>query len=295
MPPALAAPPALSVAPLAAGATAWRALGADLAEARQIVLVCGGFHFPRNCDAFFEALAPRLPEHTALLLFDWLGRGESARPRGARWDQTLYLEQIEGLLTHLGLGQRRLTVLGYSFGGAVAVHLAARWPERVERLILSGAWATFAPIPGVARAICSVPMLMPLMDWAYWATLTGYVRRGFDRPDEARIEAAMAPEQAYRAADPVGLREALLGTMRDFPTDTAHTAAEVARHPRPAWLIWGAHDAVSPAALAREAAARWPAARWVELPGNHNDLWLQDGLRERLLEVMAEAISAQII
>jgi len=49
------------------------------------------------------------------------------------------------------LGIDRASVVGASFGGRVALELAATWPQRVEKLILlSGAWEGVDPDPELA-------------------------------------------------------------------------------------------------------------------------------------------------
>jgi 3-oxoadipate enol-lactonase len=58
-------------------------------------------------------------------------------------------DDVLGLLDALGID--RASVVGASFGGRVALELAATWPQRVEKLILlSGAWEGVDPDPALA-------------------------------------------------------------------------------------------------------------------------------------------------
>jgi 4,5:9,10-diseco-3-hydroxy-5,9,17-trioxoandrosta-1(10),2-diene-4-oate hydrolase len=61
------------------------------------------------------------------------GMGRSAKPRG-RYSLDRWVEQLSDLLDQLGIQQT--VVVGHSMGGAVAVRLARRHPERVSKLVL---------------------------------------------------------------------------------------------------------------------------------------------------------------
>src|SRR5579885_537849 len=73
-------------------------------------------------EAGFRVITPEL----------W-GMGRSAKPRG-RYSLDHWVDQLVGLMD--GLGIQRAAVMGHSMGGAVAVRLARRHPERVTRLAL---------------------------------------------------------------------------------------------------------------------------------------------------------------
>lgn len=281
-------------ADLPVGRTAYRVRGPDPVSAEgPALLVLGGFHFPRNCDAFFDALSARLGQRVSILSYDYLGRGESDKPLDQPYTAERYLAQLDQLLVHLGLSERAWTVLGYSFGGALAVHAAHRWPERCGRLILSGAWAAWEPIPASARFMARLPGLRSLLYAIYWGTLRSFIRKGFNEPDEALIDGVMAPERAYRDADPDGLRAAILGTMADFDPNTRAKVKAIAGHPRQVWLIWGDNDQIAPYSYAEAMARVLPRARLLPLDGNHNDLWLEIVRKDWLLEALAAAIRTE--
>jgi pimeloyl-ACP methyl ester carboxylesterase len=61
------------------------------------------------------------------------GMGRSAKPRG-RYSLDRWVDQLIDLLDQLHI--QRTVVLGHSMGGAVAVRLVRRHPERVTRLLL---------------------------------------------------------------------------------------------------------------------------------------------------------------
>jgi pimeloyl-ACP methyl ester carboxylesterase len=77
-------------------------------------------------------LAPRRS-----LIADWLGCGYSDRPEQFSYSIDEHAATIAALLEHLHL--KACTVIGHSMGGAVAIVLAAKWPDLVARLVLAEA------------------------------------------------------------------------------------------------------------------------------------------------------------
>ncbi|WP_280923966.1 alpha/beta fold hydrolase [Ornithinimicrobium cryptoxanthini] len=67
---------------------------------------------------------------------DQLGFGQTVPPAGHDYGLDSWVEHAIGVLDALGL--ERVGLVGNSFGGAVALALASRHPERVERLVLMG-------------------------------------------------------------------------------------------------------------------------------------------------------------
>ena len=80
-----------------------------------------------------ERVAARLSPGYRIIAPDQRGHGRTTQaPSGYDW-QTM-AQDLVGLLDHLGLD--RVAVLGHSWGGHVATNLAARFPQRVSRLVL---------------------------------------------------------------------------------------------------------------------------------------------------------------
>jgi proline iminopeptidase len=104
-------------------------------------LVChgGGPGF----SAFYFGDLAGLGERLELVLLDPRGTGGSDRPADPRaYAIEDYANDVEELREHLGL--ERINLLGHSHGGVVAIDYAARFPDRVERLILASTLARFA-------------------------------------------------------------------------------------------------------------------------------------------------------
>jgi 2-hydroxy-6-oxo-octa-2,4-dienoate hydrolase len=79
---------------------------------------------------------PELGAQFRVLAPDMLGFGFTERPDPVTYDMDAWTAQLLGFLDALGL--ERVHLVGNSFGGAVALRLAARHPDRVDRLVLMG-------------------------------------------------------------------------------------------------------------------------------------------------------------
>ena len=87
-----------------------------------------------NWRLVLEPLAARYQ----VLAADLIGFGQSARKKAEPFfDPTLWLAQAEGLLNQFPAGP--LGIIGHSVSGALALRLAARNPERVVKVLTTGA------------------------------------------------------------------------------------------------------------------------------------------------------------
>lgn len=71
-----------------------------------------------------------------VLTYDLYGRNFSDRPPNVAHTADLYSDQLTELIEQLGLSQKRLNIVGYSMGGAIAAHFVNRRIADVDRLLL---------------------------------------------------------------------------------------------------------------------------------------------------------------
>lgn len=100
-------------------------------------------NYPAFAAAGFRAIAP-----------DLLGYGLSSKPDIPQYDLDFFVAGVKGLVDALGL--RKVTLLGNSLGGAVALGYALAHPDDVSRLILMAPGGvedldTYLAMPGVAN------------------------------------------------------------------------------------------------------------------------------------------------
>lgn len=96
-----------------------------------LVLLHGGLF---DIDQQFGAVLPGLAAGREVVAVDFQGHGRTNdidRPFGSE----AFADDVRGVLDHLAID--RADVFGFSVGGAVALHLAVRHPERVRRLVAS--------------------------------------------------------------------------------------------------------------------------------------------------------------
>ena len=101
-------------------------------DGRPLLLLHGGL----GSGEMFGPTLDRLAERHQVIVVDLQGHGRTAdidRPLDVR----LMADDIAALIDHLGLDQPDL--VGYSFGGWVALHTAARYPAKVGRLVAASA------------------------------------------------------------------------------------------------------------------------------------------------------------
>src|SRR5437764_3191142 len=99
---------------------------------RPLILLHGGL----GSGEMFGPILPQLAERHQVVAVDLQGHGRTAdidRPIDVR----LMADDIAALLDHLGLDKPDL--VGYSLGGGVALHTAAKYPAKVRRLVAASA------------------------------------------------------------------------------------------------------------------------------------------------------------
>jgi len=91
---------------------------------------------------------PELAKARRVIAPDMVGFGFSERPAGQRYTMDAWVAQAVGVLDALDV--ERADLVGNSFGGALALALAIRHPQRVRRLVLMGSVGVpFAITPGL--------------------------------------------------------------------------------------------------------------------------------------------------
>jgi 3-oxoadipate enol-lactonase len=95
-----------------------------------------------STSAMWDANLAELEEHFRVVRFDTRGHGESPVPEGP-YDVDDLVDDVVALLDDLGVA--RAHFVGLSLGGMTGLRLAAREPDRVERLVVLCTGARLRP------------------------------------------------------------------------------------------------------------------------------------------------------
>jgi pimeloyl-ACP methyl ester carboxylesterase/DNA-binding CsgD family transcriptional regulator len=219
-------------------------------------------HLELNWDyAAFRSFWDAVGEGHMLVRYDGPGVGMS--DRGGQ-ERTLESEValLGAVLDELGL--ERATLLGGSSGGCAAIAFAARFADRVERLLLYGAYAEGGAIapPDVRDAIVAAVR----SHWGLGARLLADIFLGDAGAQERERFAAL-----QRAAASAETAAALLETVYRFDV-----GAELERVRAPTQVVHRRADRAIPYAQGRVLAAAISGATLTPLPGSAHLPWVGD-------------------
>jgi pimeloyl-ACP methyl ester carboxylesterase len=217
----------------------------------------------------------------SLLAPDFLGHGRSAKPLG---DYSLgnHASGIRDFL-HL-LGVERVTVVGQSFGGGVAMQFAYQFPELCERLVLVDAGGLGREVSWILR-LCTLPgaeyvmpVLFPSFVRAWGDAVSGFLRdRGIQHPRAAEMW------RSFRSLTEAENRRAFVRTMRAVidpggQSVSARDRLYLAAH-MPTLIVWGDQDRIIPLDHAYDAHEAIPNSRLEVLRGVGHFPHVEDPVR----------------
>jgi len=189
--------------------------------------------------ANWRLVLPMVASRVRAIAPDMVGFGFSERPAGVVYGMDTWVRQAIGLLDVLAIEQADL--VGNSFGGALALALAIRHPQRVRRLVLMGSVGVpFAITPGLDAVWGYTPSfenMRALMD------LFAHDRRLVtDELAQLRYEASIRPgfQEAFAAMFPAP-RQRWVDAM-------ASSTADIRALPHDTLIIHGRDDQVIPLA-----------------------------------------------
>jgi pimeloyl-ACP methyl ester carboxylesterase len=213
----------------------------------------------------WSTVQSKLAQRFTVIAPDLLGHGRSDKPR-ADYSVAAYANGMRDLLSVLDV--ERVTVVGHSLGGGVAMQFAYQFPQLVDRLILVGAGGVTKdvnialriaslPMGTEALALLRLPLVLPALQVVGWVggAVFGSTGLGRDLPDVLRILADL-PEPTASSAFARTLR-AVVDWRGQVVTmlDRCYLTESV-----PVQLIWGSQDSVIPVSHARMAHSAMPGS-----------------------------------
>lgn len=170
--------------------------------------------------ANWHGVIPALSQRARVIAPDMLGFGYSRFPAGSTLDPATWVDSLVRLLDALKI--QEVSVVGNSFGGAIALALAHAHPHRVRKLVLMGSAGISFPItPGLEKvwgyqpSLAAMRELMEVFAYDHGLINDDLVRmrhaastrddvqarfeRLFPAPRQQGVEKLALPEDAVRA------------------------------------------------------------------------------------------------
>jgi len=223
---------------------------------------------------------------------DLFGHGASAKPRG---DYSLgaHAASLRDLLDQLGID--RVTLVGHSLGGGIAMQFCYLFPGRVERLVLVSSGGLGRSVSPLLRSAT-----LPGAEWVLPLVASRWVRERAEAAGRgvARLGWRAGPDlvegwRGFTGLTDVDARRAFLATVRAVidpggQTVTAHDHLPMAVE-IPTLVVWGTRDRMIPAWHAASAAQAIAGSRVELFEGAGHFPHLDDP--ERFAEVLADFIA----
>jgi pimeloyl-ACP methyl ester carboxylesterase len=240
----------------------------------------------------WEQVIPLLAREHTVLAPDLVGHGESAKPAG---DYSLGAQAstLRDLLSVLGV--ERVTVVGQSFGGGVAMQFSYQFPEHCDRLVLVGSGGLGREVSWLLRLLT-----IPGVEYVLPVVTPGFVRdRGNDLVSflyKAGFRHARGVEmwRAYASLSELESRRAFVRTLRGVvdpggqsvnAMDRLYLAARM-----PTLIVWGDRDTIIPVSHARAAHEAIPGSRLEIIEGAGHFPHVEEPLR--FVELLSEFIDS---
>jgi pimeloyl-ACP methyl ester carboxylesterase len=207
---------------------------------------------------------PGLAAEHDVIAIDLPGFGESDRPTPAdfRYDAAGYLDIVIGVLDALGL--ERATLVGHGMGGGIALHTAARQPDRVDRLVVVAPLAYPSRVPMEGRVLL-VPFFGPAMFSTFYTR--GLVRRYMIK--DIYLDPSLATDEwvdyIWERVNRPGGMEAAQAAIR-FCADPSAISRNLRAVRAPTLIAWGERDILVPPAHAERLEGDIAGSRTVLIP-----------------------------
>lgn len=193
----------------------------------------------------WHSVAPLLAdEGFHVVAVDLLGFGFSDKPTWFDYTIASQARMISRLMNRLGIG--RATIVGSSYGGAVAATLALDYPERAEKLVLVDAVINdevknrpilkLAAVPGLGELV--TPFLLDSKLFLKRRMKETLAAENHHLITRERVESVLRPLAAKDA------HHSVLATSRRWDAGRIERDAQYINHPT--LIVWGEKDSVIP-------------------------------------------------
>lgn len=253
------------------------------------ILLIHGITSSRNTwDAVFDGLA----EHHTVLAPDLPGHGDSDKPRG---DYSLgaYASALRDLLVYLEIP--RVTVVGHSLGGGIAMTFAYQFPTRVQRMVLvdSGGLGGEVSLALRAATLPGAEVALPLLFGPVTQTALGAGGWLLSRVGLTPSANTRGLVEGLVSLGDGEARRAFVQTARSVLDSRGQRVDARGRlylaEDLPIMLVWGARDAIIPVEHAEKALELVPHGRLEVFPDAKHFPFNDDPVR--FVEVLTDFVA----
>ncbi len=217
----------------------------DVGAGRETLLLLHGM---AGSSDTWRSVIPHLAKHYRVIAPDLLGHGRSAKPR-SDYSLGAFAVWLRDLLDELGLA--RVTVVGQSLGGGVAMQFVYQHPDYCQRLVLISSGGLGQDVGWTLRLLSApgAELIMPLIAPSFVVRAGDSLRSWFAA---ANIQSPRGAEMwsAYSSLSDAQTRNAFLRTLRSVVDYRGQAVSALNRlhltSELPLMVIWGDRDPIIP-------------------------------------------------
>ncbi|MBB1608997.1 MULTISPECIES: alpha/beta fold hydrolase [Pseudomonas] len=172
--------------------------------------------------ANWRLVLPVLATQMRVIAPDIVGFGYTERPAGIRYGRQVWVKHLLDFIDALGL--QKVNLVGNSFGGALALAMAAEHPQRVNKLVLMGSvgvdfelTAGLDAVWGYQPSIANMKALLEIFAFNHDLVNDDLARMRFEasvRPGFQEAFASMFPEPRQASIDKLAVPVEQLANIR---------------------------------------------------------------------------------
>jgi pimeloyl-ACP methyl ester carboxylesterase len=217
----------------------------------------------------WRAVVPQLSKRYRVIAPDLLGHGESAKPR-SDYSLGAFAVSLRDLLDELGVS--RVTVVGQSLGGGVAMQFVYQHPDYCQRLVLISSGGLGQDVGWTLRLLSApgAELILPVIAPPPVVRVGNKVRSWLSA---ASIQSPRGAEMwsAYASLADAQTRQAFLRTLRSVVDYRGQAVSALNRmhltSELPLMIIWGDQDHIIPVEHGHALDELRPGCRLEILPG----------------------------
>ena len=239
-------------------------------------------------------LVDRLDDAHRVVIPDLFGHGASAKPMGD-YSIGAHAATLRDLIDHLGI--ERVTLVGHSLGGGIAMQFCYLFPERVERLVLVASGGLGRSVSPLLRSAT-----LPGAEWVLPVLASRWVRERVEGVGRFVVghgwrpgSDASAAWRGFTSLSDAESRRAFLATTRAVIDPGGQTVSAKGHLGEgasiPTLVIWGTRDHMIPAGHANRAPQIFPVAQIALFEGAGHFPHLEQP--DRFVAVLSEFIRGQ--